>query len=84
MVVERGTAMLEEPLPGSPFEGLSLTFDFYAEEPVVASTPWLPKRRVKKEECYVPAAMLFALVWWRQRRRTGRAMPGDRCLRGGP
>ena len=68
-----GTALLEEPLPASPFEHLALSFDFYADEAVVVSSVSLPNERVAKEVFYLPALLLFALVYWMQRRRAGSA-----------
>ena len=67
--IEDGAALLEEPLPASRFEDLALTFDFYADEPIVIATLSLPNERVAKEVFYIPAVLLFALVLWRQRRR---------------
>ena len=71
--IEDGAALLEEPLPASRFESLSISFDFYADEPVVISTVSLPNERVAKEVFYVPALLLFALIYWLQRRRASLA-----------
>ncbi|NIV22494.1 MAG: hypothetical protein GWN51_02355, partial [Gemmatimonadetes bacterium] len=37
VTVDPAEAVLEEPLPGSPFEGLSRSFDFYGEQFVTIS-----------------------------------------------
>ena len=73
VTVEDGTARIEEPLPASRFESLSRSFDFYADEPVVVSVVSLPNERMAKELFHVPALALFALVYWLQHRRAGRA-----------
>ena len=72
--IEDEAALLDEPLPASRFESLALTFDFYADEPVVVSALALPNERVVKELFYIPAIVLFALVYWLQRRRAGGAL----------
>ncbi len=69
LMLEDGKAKLEEPLPGSPFESLSRTFDFYADVPVEVASVALPRDRVPKEVFYLPALLAIALVVLLQRRR---------------
>ncbi|WP_051631113.1 TRAP transporter permease [Afifella pfennigii] len=64
-----GMAVLEEPLPGTRFFTQFQTFDFYADEPVLIETVKLPAERMPKEIFYIPALVLFGLVWLAQRRR---------------
>ena len=73
LMVEDGKAKLEEPLPGSPFESLSRTFDFYADAPVEIGSVALPRDRVPKEVFYLPAILVIALVILLQRRRAAMA-----------
>ena len=73
LMVEDGKAKLEEPLPGSPFENLSRTFDFYADVPVEIASVALPRDRVPKEVFYLPALLVIALVVLLQRRRAATA-----------
>ena len=69
LLMEDGKAKLEEPLPGSPFEHLSRTFDFYADDPVEVASVALPRDRVPKEVFYVPAVLVILIVVLVQRRR---------------
>ncbi len=69
VAVENGVAKLEEPLPGSKFESIGKTFDFYSDDPVTISTVSLPKERLPKEVFYIPAVLLLALIIMMQRRR---------------
>ena len=73
LMVEEGKAKLEEPLPGSPFEHLSRTFDFYMDVPVEIATVALPRDRMPKEVFYLPALLVIALVILLQRRRAATA-----------
>ena len=73
LMMEDGKAKLEEPLPGSPFESLSRTFDFYADDPVEIAIVALPRDRVPKEVFYLPAILVIALVVLLQRRRAAMA-----------
>ena len=73
LMVEEGKAKLEEPLPGSPFENLSRTFDFYADVPVEIASVALPRDRMPKEVFYLPALLVIALVILLQRRRAATA-----------
>ena len=73
LMVEEGKAKLEEPLPGSPFENLSRTFDFYADVPVEIASVALPRDRMPKEVFYLPALLVIALVVLLQRRRAATA-----------
>ena len=69
LLIEDGKAKLEEPLPGSPFESLGRTFDFYADEPVEIASLALPRERMPKEVFYLPAILAIVLVILMQRRR---------------
>lgn len=66
---EDGKAILEEPLAGTPFFTKFQVFDFYGDEPVVISTVQLPADRMFKEVFYLPAILLFGLVFMMQRNR---------------
>jgi TRAP transporter 4TM/12TM fusion protein len=69
VMIEDGSAKLEEPLPGSAFESLSRSFDFYSDDPVTVSEVSLPNERMPKEVFFIPAALVFAGVYWMQSRR---------------
>ena len=69
-IAEEERTVMEEPLPGSTFEQLSNSFDFYGDTPVVVSTVKLPNERIAKEVFYLPAAVLLLLVILIQRRRS--------------
>jgi TRAP transporter 4TM/12TM fusion protein len=70
VVIEEDRARFEEPLPGTKFEGLSNTYDFYDDaNPVVVSAVKVPNDRVVKEVFYIPALALLFLVIMLQRRR---------------
>lgn len=69
VMVEDGVAKLEEPLPGSKFESIGRTFDFYADNPVTVSSVALPADRMPKEVFYIPALVVLALVILMQRAR---------------
>ena len=69
LLIEDGKARLEEPLPGSPFEGLGRTFDFYTDTPVEIASIALPRGRMPKEVFYLPAVLAAVLVIFMQRRR---------------
>ncbi len=69
VMVEDGVAKLEEPLPGSKFESIGRTFDFYADKPVTVSSVALPADRMPKEVFYIPALVVLALVILMQRAR---------------
>ena len=77
LLIEDGKARLEEPLPGSPFESLGRTFDFYADDPVEIASIALPRDRMPKEVFYLPAILAIVLVILMQRRRAvvPRALP---------
>ena len=77
LLIEDGKARLEEPLPGSPFESLGRTFDFYADDPVEIASIALPRDRMPKEVFYLPAVLAIVLVILMQRRRAmvPRALP---------
>ena len=69
--VEDGIAIVDEPLVGTPyFELIGNLFDFYADDPVQISEIKKPAPRMPKEIFYLPAILLFGLVYWLQRRRT--------------
>ena len=75
VTVEGGIAMLEEPLPGSKFETVGRTFDFYVERPVTISAVNLPNERMLKEVFYIPAILVLGLVVLMQRSRRTRLEP---------
>ena len=75
VTVEGGIAMLEEPLPGSKFEAVGRTFDFYVERPVTISAVNLPNERMLKEVFYIPAILILGLVVLMQRSRRTRLEP---------
>ncbi len=63
------TARMEEPLPGSAFEGIGRKFDFYGDDPVqIVQVAW-PRERMAKEVFYIPAFILLGLIVLLQRRR---------------
>jgi len=69
VISEGEKAMLEEPLPGTKFEMLSNSYDFYADgNPVVISAVKVPDDRMMKEIFYIPALLLLGLVIMLQRR----------------
>jgi hypothetical protein len=67
--IENDSAIVEEPMPGSPFKHLGRSFDFYADEPVMVSTVDLPSDRWPKELFLPPALVVLGLVVWLQLRR---------------
>ena len=69
VIMEGDVAKLDEPLPGSKFESLGRSFDFYADKPVRIDTVSLPADRLPKEIFYIPAIVLLLLVVLVQRRR---------------
>ncbi len=75
VAVDDGVAAMEEPLPGSPFEGLGRKFDFYGDDPVVIETVSVPNDRIAKEVFYLPAIVLLALIVFLQFRRRRSAEP---------
>lgn len=66
---EKEIAKLEEPLPGSMFEGLGRSFDFYGDKIVRVASVALPRERMAKEVFYIPAVLLLIFVIMMQRRR---------------
>ena len=76
VVVDEGIAVMEEPLPGSPFEGLGRKFDFYGDEPVIIETVSVPNDRIVKEVFYIPALAVLALIVLMQFRRRRSTEPG--------
>lgn len=77
LLIEDGKARLEEPLPGSPFEGLGRTFDFYTDTPVEIASIALPRGRMPKEVFYLPAVLAVVLVILVQRRRAAPSLRGS-------
>ncbi|MBT4488661.1 MAG: TRAP transporter permease [Rhodospirillaceae bacterium] len=69
VMVDDGKALLEEPLPGSPFEKLGNQVDFYGDNPVEIKAVMLPAERIWKEVFYLPALLLLGGVVLLQRRR---------------
>ena len=71
--LEGGVALIDEPMHGTPyFEKIGNLFDFYADDPVQISEVRTPASRIPKEVFYIPAFLLFGLVYWVQRRRRDR------------
>ena len=75
LLVEDGTTRFEEPLPGSPFENLSRTSDFYAEDPAEIACIALPRDRMPKEVIYLLALLAIVFVVTIQGRRAARTLP---------
>jgi len=72
--LENGVAIVDEPMVGTPyFSMIGNLFDFYADDPVQISEIKKPAPRMPKEIFYLPALLLFGLVYWMQRRRTNKA-----------
>lgn len=69
MVQDDGKAILEEPLAGTQFFTKFQVFDFYGDTPVEISSVQLPADRIVKEVFYLPAIVLFGLVFMMQRNR---------------
>ena len=69
IVLEGEEAIFDEPLPGSKFERLASTFDFYGDRPVIISSVGLPNQRMAKEMFYLPAFLLLSVVVIVQHRR---------------
>jgi hypothetical protein len=70
--VEEGLVILDEPLDMNSLAGRTLeSMDFYADEPVQITTVEVSAERLPREVFYIPAALLFALVVFTQRRRGG-------------
>lgn len=68
--LEDGLAKIEEPFPQTPFfEQFSDLFDFYGDQPVALSNVRSDAERMPKEVFYLPAILLFGLVYWVQTRR---------------
>ncbi len=67
--IEDKDVRLEEPLPGSRFEHLSNSYDFYADVPVTVTAVKVENDRISKEIFYIPAFVLLGLVILLQRRR---------------
>jgi len=73
--LENGVAIVDEPMVGTPyFSMIGNLFDFYADDPVQISEIKKPAPRMPKEIFYLPALLLFGLVYWMQRRRTNKAI----------
>ncbi len=73
IIVDGDQALMEEPLPGTAFEGLGRKFDFYGDKPVIIESVAVPNERMAKEVFYIPAVLLLALVVYFQFRRKRRA-----------
>lgn len=70
VAVEDGFAVIEEPVPGTPFfEGIGKTFDFYSDQSVYIADILTKSKRMPKEVFYIPAVLLLGLVVFSQRRR---------------
>lgn len=73
LLVEDGTTRFEESLPGSPFESLSRTSDFYADVPAEIACIALPRDRMPREVFYLPALLAIVFVVTIQGRRADAA-----------
>ncbi len=73
VMVEDGTAVLEEPMFGTPLSSKLNTFDFYGDEPVHISAVKRPTDQWPKELIYIPALLLLGLIALLQRARARRA-----------
>ena len=70
VLVEDGRAIIEEPFPGTPFfETIGKAFDYYGDDPVEVQAIKTPKDRMPKEVFYIPALILFGIIYLIQRRR---------------
>jgi hypothetical protein len=69
VTVDGGTAVLDEPFPGTFAFGKLGGFDFYGDTPTVISEVKVPAERLPKEIFYIPALLLLILVIMLQRRR---------------
>ncbi|NKB77645.1 MAG: TRAP transporter fused permease subunit [Gammaproteobacteria bacterium] len=68
--IEGGVALIEEPFPATPFfETIGKEFDFYGDQPVVVAEVKQKAERVIKEVFYVPALLLFLLIFLLQKSR---------------
>ena len=67
--VEDDKAIIDEPLPGTPFFVPFQTFDFYGDEPVQIEAVQVESERIFKEIFYIPALLLLMLVVFSQRKR---------------
>ena len=76
ITLEGDRALLEEPMPGTPFFELSQQFDFYADEPVTVVEVYLPAERMPKEVFYLPALLLLGIVLLAQLGRRRREVAG--------
>ncbi len=76
VTVEGGRAIIEEPAFSSPlFETIGKTFDYYGNDPVQVSTILVDRTRLPKEVFYLPALVLFGIVYYMQRRRRAGKIP---------
>ncbi|MCB1755400.1 MAG: TRAP transporter permease, partial [Gammaproteobacteria bacterium] len=69
IIEEDGKALLEEPMPGTPFFTKFQIFDFYGDQPVEITNVQLPAERMIKEVFYLPALLLLGLIYLMQRGR---------------
>lgn len=70
--IENGTVILDEPLDLNSLAGRTLSnLDFYADVPVQITAVEVSAERMPRELFYIPAALLFGLVAFAQRRRGG-------------
>ena len=70
VTVDGGSAVIEEPFPGTPFfESIGKSFDYYGDEPVLIAEVKTPAERMPKEVFYIPAVVLLALIIFLQKRR---------------
>ena len=69
---ENGTALLEEPFPGTEYFQDFISFDFYGDTPVTIERVQLKADQMPKELLYIPGLLLLGLVYMLQRARAGR------------
>ena len=73
--LEDGIAIIDEPFQGTPFfENIGNLFDFYADEPVQIKEIKKPAERMPKEVFYLPAILLFGLIYLLQKGRRNKGL----------
>ena len=73
--LEDGVAIVDEPFQGTPFfENIGNLFDFYADEPVQIKEIKKPAERMPKEVFYLPAILLFGLIYLLQKGRRNKGL----------
>ncbi|MCC6007870.1 MAG: TRAP transporter permease [Rhodobacteraceae bacterium] len=69
LMPELDRMVMDEPMPGTPFERDLRRFDFYGADPVQIVSVEVPAERMPAELFYLPALLLLGLVIALQRRR---------------